>query len=327
MLFAARCNEQGAGIPLHFHYVAPSFWAWKGGEARLQGLSQFVDHVLCILPFEEEVCKLNGINATFVGHPILEDVLELNLGKETTENRWKVHGDAEAFRSKYGLSLGSKIFSLLPGSRLQEVTRMLPIFLNTMKLLKDSIPELMTVVHLAPNKHVEDHIKRAVKKWPVSVILLPGGSQSTKYDAFSASTLALCTSGTVAMELQLARLPCVVSYRAHLVTEWFIRYKAKIPYISLPNILLDSPIIPEALFQACTPSKLALLLMELMCDEELRQKQVIAAEKVMKSLCPPTRQVIRDLMHEDLRTMLPDSTASMVAASTVLYTQRKTQLC
>lgn len=75
-----------------------------------------------------------------------------------------------------------------------------------------------------------------------------------------ASRVALCTSGTVAMELQLARLPCVVAYRAHLLTEWYIRYKAKVPYISLPNILLDSPIIPEALFQACTPSKLALLL-------------------------------------------------------------------
>lgn len=72
-----------------------------------------------------------------------------------------------------------------------------------------------------------------------------------------ASSVALCTSGTVAMEMQLARLPCVVAYRAHLLTEWFIRYKAIIPYISLPNILLDSAVIPEALFQECTPSKLA----------------------------------------------------------------------
>lgn len=82
-----------------------------------------------------------------------------------------------------------------------------------------------------------------------------------KLDSMQASRVALCTSGTVALELQLARLPCVVAYRAHLLTEWFIRYKAKISYISLPNILLDSSIIPEALFAACTPSKLASLLM------------------------------------------------------------------
>lgn len=74
------------------------------------------------------------------------------------------------------------------------------------------------------------------------------------------SQAALCTSGTVAVELQLARLPSLVAYRAHILTELFIRYKAKIPYISLPNILLDSPIIPEALFRACNPSNIALIL-------------------------------------------------------------------
>lgn len=75
----ARYNQQRLDRPVHFHYVAPSFWAWKGGEARLKGLSKFVDHVFCILPNEEVGCKLNGLNATFVGHPILEDVLELNM--------------------------------------------------------------------------------------------------------------------------------------------------------------------------------------------------------------------------------------------------------
>lgn len=78
--------------------------------------------------------------------------------------------------------------------------------------------------------------------------------------ALQASRVALCTSGTVTVELQLARLPCVVAYRANILTEWFIQYKAKIKYISLPNILLDSAIIPEALFQSCTPANLALLL-------------------------------------------------------------------
>lgn len=65
--------------PVKVHYVAPSFWAWKGGEERLNGLAQFVDHVLCILPFEEETCRANGLDATFVGHPILEDVLDKKL--------------------------------------------------------------------------------------------------------------------------------------------------------------------------------------------------------------------------------------------------------
>ncbi|XP_058210570.1 probable lipid-A-disaccharide synthase, mitochondrial [Rhododendron vialii] len=277
-----KYSQQGLVSPPHFHYVALSFWAWKGGEARLKGLSEFVDHVLCILPFEAEVCRLNGLAATFVGHPILEDVLELNLGKNNVEKGWKVQGSSDKFHSKHEISSGKEILipflegsqlsdfslkgatiiSLLPGSRLQEVNRMLPIFFSAMKLLKGCFSELIMVIHVAHNKHVEDYINRVVHKCPIPVILIPGGSPHMKYDALSASKVALCTSGTVAVEMQLARLPCVVAYRAHVLTEWLIHYKTKVPCISLPNILLDSSVIPEALFQACTPTKLASLLMD-----------------------------------------------------------------
>ncbi|XP_023874257.2 probable lipid-A-disaccharide synthase, mitochondrial isoform X1 [Quercus suber] len=310
----ANYSQQGLDGPVHFHYVAPSFWAWKGGEARLKGLAEFVDQVLCILPNEEEVCKSNGLAATFVGHPILEDILELNLGKDTSPHEWKVERDFEDFRSKNDIPAEATVISLLPGSRLQEVTEMLSIFSNTMELLKDFFPELMSVIHVAPNQHLEKYITGIVHKWPVPAILIPGGLPHLKYDAFSASRAALCTSGTVALEMQLARLPCVVAYRAHLLTEWFIRYKAKISYISLPNILLDSAIIPEALFQACTPSKLASLLMELIHNESLREEQIVAAEKVMRLLYPTERN-IKSFLQPDFT----DFTPSIIAASTILY--------
>ncbi|PPS18045.1 hypothetical protein E1A91_A07G212800v1 [Gossypium mustelinum] len=318
----ARYNQQRLDRPVHFHYVAPSFWAWKGGEARLKGLSKFVDHVFCILPNEEVGCKLNGLNATFVGHPILEDVLELNMGKETALHEWKITGNGGDFRKKYAIASGATVITLLPGSRLQEVTRMLPIFSNTMKLLKDSFPELVTVIHVAPNQLVDNYIAKAVHKWPVPAILIPGGTPQLKYDAFNASLVALCTSGTVAMELQLARLPCLVTYRAHLLTEWFVRYKAKIPYISLPNILLDSPVIPEALFQACTPAKVAFLLKELMNNAVLQQQQIAAAEKVMELLCPPNR-TLNNTEQQGMKPSPPSYSPSMIAASTILsYKQR-----
>ncbi|GMI98540.1 lipid X B [Hibiscus trionum] len=318
----ARYDEQRADGPVHFHYVAPSFWAWKGGEARLRFLSKFVDHVFCILPNEEAVCQSNGLAATFVGHPILEDVLELNTGKETALHEWKITGNGEDFREKYSIPSGATVISLLPGSRLQEVTRMLPIFSNTVKLLKDSFHELITVITVAPNQLVDNYIARAVHKWPVPAILVPGGNQHLKYDAFNASRVALCTSGTVAMELQLARLPCLVTYRAHFLTEWFIRFKAKIPYISLPNILLDSPVIPEALFQACTPAKVASLLKELMNNAVLQQQQIVAAEKVMELLRPPNRTV-NNSEQQDMKRTPPGYSPSMIAASTILsYKQR-----
>lgn len=314
----ARYSQQGLVSPVHHHFVAPSFWAWKGGEARLKGLTEFVDHVFCILPYEEEVCRSNGLAATFVGHPILEDVLELNLEKNTPQSEWKVKGNSEDFRSKHGIAPGATVISLLPGSRLQEVTRMLSIFSNTVELLKHSFSELTTIIHVAPNQHVKDYISRTTYNWPVSVKLIPGGSPHLKYDALSASRVALCTSGTVAVEMQLARLPCVVAYRAHFLTEWFIYWKAKIPFISIPNILLDSAIIPEALLQACTPAKLASLLMKLTLDEGLREKQIVAAEKVL-SLLSPSQKIIENRMPQDLRWKSPDYTPSMIGASTILY--------
>ncbi|OIW01041.1 hypothetical protein TanjilG_14224 [Lupinus angustifolius] len=309
-------GQQKLYSPAHFHYVAPSFWAWKGGEARLRGLASFVDHLLCILPNEDKVCRLNGLAATFVGHPVLEDVLELNLRNNSSVHERRAEGNAEDFRTKHAVPSGATVISLLPGSRVQEVTRMLPIFANTFELLKDTFPNLMTVIHVAPNEHVEKFIAGAVHRWPVPVVLIPGGTTQLRYDAFSASKVALCTSGTVAVELQLARLPCVVAYRANILTEWFIQYKAKIKYISLPNILLDSPIIPEALFRSCTPENLASLLKDLISDSSCREEQITAAQKFVKLLFPP-EGIKHNLLQQNLMTN-PQYSPSVVAALTIL---------
>ncbi|KAK4264975.1 hypothetical protein QN277_026086 [Acacia crassicarpa] len=181
----ARCNQKKLPSPVHFHYVAPSFWAWKGGESRLPGLAEFVDHLLCILPNEAEICRLNGLAATFVGHPVIEDVLEFTSRNKSSALELKVEGNAEDFRSKHAVPSGATVISVLPGSRVQEVTRMLPIFANTVELLKETFPQLMTVVHVASNQDVENYIATVVHKWPVPVILIPGGSTNLKYDAFT----------------------------------------------------------------------------------------------------------------------------------------------
>ncbi|XP_010557683.1 PREDICTED: probable lipid-A-disaccharide synthase, mitochondrial [Tarenaya hassleriana] len=314
----ARYNQWGLeNSPIHFHYVAPSFWAWRGGESRLGGLSQFVDHIFCILPNEEAVCRANGLEATFVGHPILEDAIEFNSAGKCMPYKWKIQGNPKEFFGKYSLPSDSTVISVLPGSRLQEVERMLPIFAKAMELLKgSSFPKLVTLIHVASNSHVERYIGEFLRDWPVPVILVPGGSTKLKYDAFSVSQAALCTSGTVAVELQLARLPCLVAYRAHFLTEMFIRYKAKIPYISLPNILLGSPIIPEALFQSCNPLNLSAILGKLISDEEMREDQAAAAEKFASLLHPSQRDIHNFLPRTGLGSQ--HYTPSFLAASTIL---------
>ncbi|ONM38245.1 putative lipid-A-disaccharide synthase mitochondrial [Zea mays] len=113
LLKQLKCrSNQKVQSPLHIHYVSPSFWAWKGGESRLSKLHNFVDHMLCILPFEEEICRLNGLPATYVGHPLLDDAIGLNMGTELCSDKSKYQRSCEAFRLEHGLSPGNHALDL-----------------------------------------------------------------------------------------------------------------------------------------------------------------------------------------------------------------------
>ncbi|KAM1164703.1 hypothetical protein ACFX13_024814 [Malus domestica] len=215
-------DSKGFSFRLLKQLRAPSFWAWKGGEARLRGLVQFVDHVLCVLPNEEEVCRSNGLAATFVGHPSLEDVWELN-SKETSPHEWKMEDTRKLRRFPKEICNACRSQSHFLASW-KQITR-----------------DHQNAFHL--------HIRYGIITSVIS----------------QASSVALCASGTVALEKQVARLPCVVAY-SHFLTELIIRYEAKVPIVSLPNVLMDSPIVPEALFQACTPTNLASLMLDLIHD-------------------------------------------------------------
>ncbi|KAM3332504.1 hypothetical protein ACQJBY_027974 [Aegilops geniculata] len=117
LLQQLKCRyNQKVDSPLHVHYVAPSFWAWKGGERRLSKLHNFVDHMLCILPFEDEICRLHGLPATYVGHPLLDDAAGLNVvgtslqhknvDSELSPDLSMRQRSGEAFRLEHGLSPG-----------------------------------------------------------------------------------------------------------------------------------------------------------------------------------------------------------------------------
>ncbi|WVZ68816.1 hypothetical protein U9M48_017705, partial [Paspalum notatum var. saurae] len=325
LLKQSKCrSNQKVQSPLHIHYVSPSFWAWKGGESRLSKLNMFVDHMLCILPFEEEICRLNGLPATYVGHPLLDDAIDLNMVCN--------FGSASSHAT---------IISMLPGSRMQEVVRMLPIFVHTVQNLRHKFNELSLVIPVAPHRDVRIYIEKAVKSNPFPVVLVPGGSLKERYDAFSVSSLlfldntslilkhqilsedilckasraALCTSGTAVMELMLARLPCVVAYQAHFITECLIHMRKKINFISLPNILLNSPIVPEILFRACTAKNLAAKLSEVIANDEVRQMQVESAAQVFQVLYEPIKRQ-GTLLMEELGYSSHVLSPSMIAALT-----------
>ncbi|KAJ7548919.1 hypothetical protein O6H91_07G032900 [Diphasiastrum complanatum] len=217
---------------------------------------------------------------------LVPHALKIWSREEPCGTNWKITGDALTFRKQHRLSAATTLVSVLPGSRMQEVRRMLPIFGTTLTMLKDHISDLAVIIPTVSSKVLLDEINFSIKQWNIPVVVLAGASQKEKYDAFSASDAGLCTSGTAVLQLQMARLPCVVAYRAHPVTEWIIKHKTKLRYMSLPNILLDSLVIPEALFSACTPEQLTHVLRDILKNTRLQKQQASAAEKVLCLLAP-----------------------------------------
>lgn len=233
----------------------------------------------------------------------------------------------EDFRQEHEISPDSTIITILPGSRMQEVARMLPIFLQTVQHLSHTFNELSLVIPVAPHRDVRVYVDNVVRSGPFPVVLITGETLKERYDAFNASRAALCTSGTAVMELMLAKLPCVVAYRAHFITECLIHLRKKIDFISLPNILLNSPIVPEILFGACTAENLAAKLSEVICNDEARQLQVESAEQLLEMLYEPIKQR-GGLFQEELHnSSLPSNiySPSTIAALTVLYTDNHQQ--
>ncbi|QQP92097.1 lipid-A-disaccharide synthase [Skermanella sp. TT6] len=243
---------KGQGIPF-VHYVAPSVWAWRPGRARK--VARVLDHLLALLPFEPPYFEREGLPCTFVGHPIVEG--------------GAASGDGARFRAAHGIATADRLLTVLPGSRRSEISRLLPDFRETIRLLAPRYPGLVIAVPTVP--HVRDSVASEISSWPVRTILVEG--DQGKYDAFAASEAALAASGTVALELALARLPAVIAYRMHPVTIGLYRRFIRVKYANLVNIMLDRMLVPELLQENCTPEKLDAAVTKLLDDPEARREQ------------------------------------------------------
>jgi lipid-A-disaccharide synthase len=252
--FAFRVLKKlkGHGIPL-IHYVAPTVWAWR--PKRAAHVAKFLDHLLTLLPFEPPYFTKEGLASSFVGHAIIESPIGL--------------GDAARYRATHGLAIATPILAVLLGSRRGEVTRLAPIFAATLARLKLLHPDLICAVPTVPQ--VEQLVRAAVKDWAVPAIVTVHDAE--KYDALQAARAALACSGTVALELALARLPAVIAYRMSALTVFLYRRLIKVRFANLVNIMHDRMVVPELLQENCTPEKLAAA-----CDELLRNPAARAAQ-------------------------------------------------
>jgi lipid-A-disaccharide synthase len=259
------------------HFVAPKVWAWRPSRARQ--LAKAVDHLMVQLPFEPPWFEREGLPTTYVGHPIIE----------TGADR----GDAAGFRARHGVAAAEPLLTVLPGSRRGEIDRLLPIFGTTVALLAARHPTLRLVVPLVPS--LAATVRDTVRRWPGRPILVE--ADRDKYDAFAASAAALAASGTVSLELALARTPAVIAYRINPLTAFAVRRLLTTRYANLVNIMLDRPAIPELLQENCTPGKLADAIGRLLTDPSVvaAQRQAYGEVATMMSVPdgPPSVKAAR----------------------------------
>jgi lipid-A-disaccharide synthase len=247
--FCFRLGERlrrNPGPPPIIHYVAPMVWVWRGHRAR--SAARAADHLLTLLPFEPPYFEAVGLPATYVGHPVIESGAD--------------RGQAVAFRERHGLAEDALVISVLPGSRRTEVARLLPVFEATMRQIHLAYPSLVVLVPTVET--VADQVEAALRAWPMRTILVRGRTE--KYDGFAASKAALAASGTVSLELAMAKVPMVIAYKGWPPTIWLLRRLTKVPYATLVNILLKREAIPELLQDDCRPDLLVPALRQLIED-------------------------------------------------------------
>lgn len=233
---------------LQMHYVAPQVWAWKKGRAKT--MYKYIDHLLTLFPNEPKYFTPYRLPTDFVGHPVVESSM--------------INAKAEDFLTKYKIGVGEKVVLLLPGSRHNEVARLLPVFLDVADELKQKHSELKFVIPTV--KTVAKRVKEMLKakgKEDISVL----ESQEDRYAAARAAVMAIAASGTVALELAVVKVPHLVAYKVPALTAFLARLITDIKYVNLTNILLDKAIIPEMIQEDCTKEKLVAVAEELL-DEK-----------------------------------------------------------
>ncbi len=254
MGIAASATE--AGVPT-LYYITPQVWASRAG--RLPRLARTVTRAAVILPFEERLLREHEVNATFVGHPLLDRARDLPPRDEA--------------RRMLGLDPERPVLALFPGSRAQEIARHLDPFVAAARELQRRVPALQVVVSSAP------HVNIPPGRCPFPLV------HAASFTVFRAADAAICKSGTTTLEAAIALCPLVVAYRTSRVEYALARRLVKIPFIGLVNIVAGREIAPEFVQDGLQPLRLVAAVAPLLDHASPeRQAQVQALRSVRDSL-------------------------------------------
>ncbi len=255
------------------HYVVPSVWAWR--EGRTKNMKKNLDHILALLPFEPDFLKRYGISCDFVGHPICAD----NLPRTR---------DVISFKKGLEFKSSARIVTILPGSRIGEVKRMLPIFFKVIKLLKKEFPNIEFV---CPTPKLVVPIFNYLKsKYNVEIthmdssMITSKNFEVMKKSLYACSDMAIATSGTVSLELARGGVPMIICYKTGFLTTFLYKLFIKVKSANLINIITNRQDVPEFLFEKCTPLNIFKESKKILADSAHSEKQLMASREAIRSL-------------------------------------------
>jgi len=238
------------GIPV-LYYIPPQVWAWR--EKRVKKITERVDRVAVILPFEKEFYSRYGIQVDYVGHPLLDD-LKNGRSREQARENLGISGDQ------------FPVVGLLPGSRNEEIARHLPSIMGAAKIISRTYPDLRCILPLASTVD-EETVKPYLKGVQVDIIVRRADTR----EVLGACDLALIASGTATLEAAITGTPMVILYRVSFLTYVLGKVLAKVSHIGLVNLVAGRQIVPELIQGDATDTRLAEEGLWLLEDEERRE--------------------------------------------------------
>ena len=219
---------RAAGIPV-LYYITPQVWASRPG--RLKTMERVITRAAVILPFEEDLLRKHGIDATFVGHPLLDRASALP--------------SRAAARGRLGLPATGEVLALFPGSRAQEISHHTVDFVAVAHELRRRRPGLEVIVGVAPTVHLD------ATAFPFRLV------RASSFDILRAADVALCKSGTTTLEAAIAGCPCAVVYRTNWLTYALLKRLVRVSAIGLVNIVAGRVVAPEFVQDAFRPDAVA----------------------------------------------------------------------
>ena len=269
------------GIPV-IYLVAPQVWAWRKG--RLPAMRASIHRLLCIFPFEPQFFQEHGIDAVYIGHPLTR------LVKPSA-------GRAE-LRQRFGVSAGTPLVALLPGSRRGEIARHLPILMEAVLKIRQAAPKPTPHFVLAvPGGVLPASFRERISE--SSIQLLEGQT----WDVLAGADLALAASGTVTIEASLLGTPMITFYRVNNLTWLMGRHLVNVPFYSMVNLVAGKAIVPELIQGQMTAPRLADAALRLLGDEAAREnmRQELAAVAHKLGAAQDPMEVAASLVEQHLK--------------------------